>query len=53
MNLALTPDQRMAKFYAMQKAAFERLEQNPEALERFWRRNLSQRAVPHAPDAFQ
>lgn len=43
----------MAKFHALQKVCFDRLQRNPEALARFWRRNFRERSIPHGPDAFR
>ena len=42
----LTPEQRMERMEALQRQAFKLLRQNPQAWDRFWRRNLKKRAVP-------
>lgn len=41
----LPPEQRLQRMAEMQELAWVLLQQNPEALDRFWRRNLRQRAV--------
>ncbi|MCC6423145.1 MAG: hypothetical protein IT447_06665 [Phycisphaerales bacterium] len=46
----LTPEQRMERMEALQQQAFELLRQNPQAWDRFWRRNLKKRAVPRDPN---
>jgi len=44
----MTPAQRVARAREMQEWAMRQLESNPEAYDRFMRRNLRQRAVaPH------
>lgn len=45
----LTPEQRMERFEALQQYSFELLRQNPQAWDRFWRRNLKKRAVAPNP----
>jgi len=44
---ALTPDERLARMDVLERECFERLSQSPEGFDRFWRRNLRKRAVPH------
>jgi len=41
----LTPEERVARARAMHEWALKQLQSNPEAFERFYRRNLRQRAV--------
>jgi hypothetical protein len=41
----LTPEQRLEAMAALQAEAWQTLQQNPEALARFWRRNFRQRAA--------
>ena len=43
--LRLTPEQRMARMFALQETLFEQLRRSPETFERFWRRNLKKRVV--------
>jgi hypothetical protein len=52
---SLTPEQRMERMEQLQRAAFETLAQNPQAMERFWRRNLRKRAIRAytSPDGHQ
>ena len=45
----LTPHQRLERMAALQAEAWNTLQQNPEALARFWRRNLRQRAARRGP----
>jgi hypothetical protein len=42
----LTPEQRMERFWALQEYVFSVLQQSPEGLEQFMRRNFRKRAVP-------
>lgn len=46
---AMTPDERLARMRQLQEWSFALLASNPEAFERFWRRNLRKRAVPRKP----
>jgi hypothetical protein len=41
----MTPEQRLECMAELQAYAWQTLQQNPEALDRFWRRNLRQRAA--------
>jgi hypothetical protein len=41
----MTPEQRLERMAQMQAYSWQLLQQNPEALDRFWRRNLRQRAA--------
>ena len=43
--LKLTPQQRLKRMAALQEYYFEMLKKSPEAMQRFWRRNLKKRAV--------
>jgi hypothetical protein len=44
----MTPEERVARAREMHEWALRQLQNNPEAFERFLRRNLRQRAVePH------
>ncbi len=45
MARAMTPEQRIARGREMQEEAMRQLQANPEAMDRFMRRNLRQRAV--------
>ena len=42
----LTPEQRIEQLYALLDECTQMLAENPEAMARFWRRNLKKRAVP-------
>ena len=42
----LTPRERMERFWALQEEVFTTLQQSPEGLRQFVRRNLRKRAVP-------
>ena len=50
-----TPAERLARMEALQNAAWDILNTSPQAFERFWRRNLRERAaraaLPHAAEA--
>lgn len=41
----LTPEQRIQQLDALLDECSQMLAENPEAMERFWRRNLKKRAV--------
>jgi hypothetical protein len=41
----MTPEQRLERMAELQAYAWQMLQQNPEAMDRFWRRNLRQRAA--------
>ena len=43
----LTPEQRLQRMAELQAHAWQVLQQNPEGLARFWRRNFRRRAVRH------
>ncbi len=43
--MALTPGERLARMGRLRQSSFALLAANPEALDRFWRRNLRQRAA--------
>jgi hypothetical protein len=45
----LTPEQRIQQLDALLEECSELLAQNPEAMARFWRRNLKKRAVRRDP----
>ena len=51
----MTPAERLARMEALQNAAWDVLNTSPRAFERFWRRNLRERAAratsPHAAEA--
>jgi hypothetical protein len=42
----LTPEQRIAQLDALLEECSQMLAENPDAMARFWRRNLKKRAVP-------
>jgi hypothetical protein len=42
----LTPEQRIEQLDALLEECSQMLAENPEAMARFWRRNLKKRAVP-------
>ena len=46
MAAQMTPEQRIARGREMHEWAMRQLRGNPEAFDRFMRRNLRQRAVP-------
>ena len=43
----MTPEQRLQRMAELQAHAWQVLQQNPEGLARFWRRNFRRRAVRH------
>ena len=45
----MTPEQRLQRMAELQAQAWQTLQQNPEGLSRFWRRNLRQRAARRDP----
>lgn len=45
MAAGMLPEERVARARAMHEWALRQLQSNPEAFERFYRRNLRQRAV--------
>jgi hypothetical protein len=47
----MTPEQRLQRMAELQAYAWAVLQQNPEGLERFWRRNFRQRAARRYPRA--
>ena len=49
MAAQLTPEQRLERMAELQAHAWQVLQQNPAALERFWRRNLRERAARRLP----
>ena len=42
----LTPEQRIEQLDALLEECTQMLAENPEAMARFWRRNLKKRVVP-------
>ena len=49
----LTPEQRIEQLHALLEESSQFLAQNPDAMRRFWRRNLKKRAVPRDPTRTQ
>jgi hypothetical protein len=47
---AATPERRLQIIQTLNKKYWAWLEANPEAMDRFWRRNLRKRAVRANPD---
>ena len=41
----MTPEERLRRMAELQAQSWELLQQNPEGLARFWRRNLRERAA--------
>jgi hypothetical protein len=46
---ALTPEERVARAAALLDQCWQVLAQSPEAMDRYWRRNLKKRAVRRDP----
>jgi hypothetical protein len=49
MSAALTPEQRAERMAALLDHYWQLLAQSPEAMDRYWRRNLKKRAVRRDP----
>ncbi|QOV92067.1 hypothetical protein [Humisphaera borealis] len=50
MEAQRTPEERLAAMNKLQRACWERLQQNPEGLARFMRRNIRKRAIDVRPE---
>jgi len=47
---AMMPRQRLTRMAELEAQSMDVLRRNPEAFQRFWRRNLRARAVPPDPE---
>jgi hypothetical protein len=48
---SLTPEERVERMAALLEHCAQILAQSPEAMDRYWRRNLKKRAIRHDPSA--
>jgi hypothetical protein len=49
LSAALTPEQRLSRLAALLEHCSQVLTESPQAMDRFWRRNLRKRAIRRDP----